>query len=77
MAYICQKCAEKHGGKMPDGHLATFHRSACTICGTVADVTEPRDYGLVVVVGECGGAYVRRRQPLTLPDLMAKAEDPS
>ena len=32
---ICRKCAEKHGGKWPRGHMATWHESKCMYCGNV------------------------------------------
>lgn len=31
-SYICSECAEKKGGKWPEGHCATFHHSDCPYC---------------------------------------------
>ncbi len=30
---ICKECATNHGGKWPDGHLATWHEGECDQCG--------------------------------------------
>lgn len=43
--WICAQCAGSNGGKMPDGHLATFHNDFCSWCGEFKPVTEPRDWG--------------------------------
>ena len=43
-AWICRDCGERHG-RMPAGHISTWHRGTCGWCGAVKDVTEPRDYG--------------------------------
>lgn len=41
---ICRDCGSRHG-RMPAGHISTWHRGTCGWCGEVRDVTEPRDYG--------------------------------
>lgn len=46
MTWICKECAEKHGGKMPDDYLATFHRDICDVCGEDESLTDMRNYGL-------------------------------
>lgn len=43
--WICAQCAGSNGGKMPEGHLATFHNDFCSWCGEFKPVTEPRDWG--------------------------------
>ena len=43
-AWICRDCGERHG-RMPTGHISTWHRGTCGWCGEDRDVTEPRDYG--------------------------------
>lgn len=43
--WVCFDCAIKAGGKMPEGHLATFHVGVCDVCFDKKIVTEPRDYG--------------------------------
>jgi len=43
-AWICANCGDKYG-KMPQGHIATWHEDTCGWCGEVKSVTEPRDYG--------------------------------
>lgn len=43
-AWICADCG-KRLGRMPEGHISTWHRDTCGWCGEVRDVTEPRDYG--------------------------------
>lgn len=30
---ICEECAKSHGGKWPDGHVATFSYRTCSFCG--------------------------------------------
>lgn len=42
--YVCQDCAEKGGGSMPDGHLATWHMNECPCCLQFKPVTQPRDF---------------------------------
>jgi len=44
-AWICSDCGRKHG-RMPDGHLATYHAGdTCGWCGRDdVPVTEPRDW---------------------------------
>lgn len=43
-AWICAACGTRLG-RMPAGHISTWHRGTCGWCGEVRDVTEPRDYG--------------------------------
>lgn len=41
--FICSDCGSKYGrGKCG---LATWHEGVCEICGKLASVTEPRDFG--------------------------------
>lgn len=42
--WICNKCAEKNGGKWPKGHLGTFHVGLCGWCDETKPVSEPRDW---------------------------------
>jgi|GEM_PF-2835807 len=42
--WVCTPCAKAAGGRMPDGHVATFHEGTCCVCKKQAVVTEPRDY---------------------------------
>lgn len=44
--WICARCAKVKGGKMPDGHVATFHEDRCDVCFCWTAVTQPTDYGL-------------------------------
>ncbi len=30
--YICEDCAEKHGGVWPRDHVATMHVGSCDVC---------------------------------------------
>lgn len=41
---LCVACAGKLGGKMSQDHKATWHFSACGCCGTIKEVTQPRDF---------------------------------
>jgi len=43
--WICDDCARSHGGRWPEGHVATFHEDTCGWCGESKDVTQPRDWG--------------------------------
>ena len=43
--WICTQCAESNGGRMPDGHLATWHNGICGWCNEEKSVTQPRDFG--------------------------------
>lgn len=43
-AWICSDCADRAGGKMPEGHLCTVHEGTCGVCLERKYVTEPRDY---------------------------------
>jgi len=31
-SYICHACAERAGGRWPDGHRASFHGGICGLC---------------------------------------------
>jgi hypothetical protein len=42
--FCCHDCAIKAGGRMPTGHIATYHDGVCDVCGVLKTVTEPRDY---------------------------------
>lgn len=42
--WICDECAERTGGRMPEGHLCTVHEGTCGVCLERKIVTEPRDY---------------------------------
>jgi len=33
IGYLCSECANKLGGKWPEGHVATFHFGDCDVCG--------------------------------------------
>jgi hypothetical protein len=44
-AWICAPCGEAYGRGMPQSHISTWHTDACGICGKVASVSEPRDFG--------------------------------
>lgn len=43
--WVCFECAQKVGGKFPEGHLATWHIDICDVCKETKSVTEPRDFG--------------------------------
>jgi hypothetical protein len=43
--FVCSFCAESAGGKMPAGHIATWHNGICPCCGHLRQLTEPRDFG--------------------------------
>lgn len=49
--WICAQCAGSNGGKMPEGHLATFHNDFCSWCGEFKPVTEPHDWEYPICVG--------------------------
>lgn len=42
---ICTKCAESCGKTWPKGHVATFSKQICGICGNLTISTECRDWG--------------------------------
>lgn len=42
-SFICCVCGNKYGRH--NVGIATFHEGNCDICGKLAAVTEPRDYG--------------------------------
>jgi len=42
--YICNDCADKRGGKWPEGHVATFHDGTCGFCGQRAGLCAVDDY---------------------------------
>ena len=42
--WICRPCGEKHGRRKP-GQATTWHEGRCDVCGEIATVTEPRDFG--------------------------------
>jgi hypothetical protein len=44
-AWICHICGSAHGIGMHAGHISTWHIGRCGICGKVASVSEPRDFG--------------------------------
>jgi hypothetical protein len=50
--WICGKCGFKYADpsklRNPDSVLATWHSGKCDVCGEVASVTEPRDFGYPV-----------------------------
>lgn len=43
-SWTCHECAIKAGGKVVEGHLATWHYGTCDVCNDKKGVTEPRDY---------------------------------
>lgn len=44
--WVCYPCGIKHGRVRPgEGWMATFHHGTCDVCGELARVTEPRDFG--------------------------------
>lgn len=43
--FVCTDCAVAAGGKMPEGHVATWHEGECGVCHQVKAVTQPRDFG--------------------------------
>lgn len=46
MASICKECAEKAGGKWPEGHLATCWVGECVVCGEEKSCCDTRDWSL-------------------------------
>lgn len=47
MAAICKECAEKSGGKWPDGHLATCWVGECVVCDQEKECCDTRDWAWV------------------------------
>lgn len=45
MNWICAKCGEKYGTRIPE--LATWHNGTCDYCKKSRSVTEPRDFGII------------------------------
>lgn len=43
--WVCEGCARERGARVPDHHMATWHRDQCGLCQTEQWVTEVRDYG--------------------------------
>jgi len=42
--WVCFDCGNKHG-RMPEGHMATWHADTCGWCGRESvSCTEPRDF---------------------------------
>lgn len=41
--WVCHACGAKYGTRIPV--IATWHMGRCGVCGVMAAVTEPRDYG--------------------------------
>lgn len=46
--WICHKCGIKYGRVTYENHPSTWHSDTCDVCGKIAAVTEPRDYGYLV-----------------------------
>jgi len=46
-AWVCGECGTKYG-RHPCG-IATFHKGICGICGEEKSVTQPRDFGGLVL----------------------------
>jgi len=42
--YICDRCAQKHGGRWPPDHVATMHAGTCCICHKPRAVTNIGDW---------------------------------
>ena len=42
-AWVCYACGTKYGTRIPV--MDTWHTGRCGVCGVMAVVTEPRDYG--------------------------------
>lgn len=42
--YICGDCAQKHGGKWPEGHVATFHMGMCEYCRATKGLANVGDW---------------------------------
>jgi hypothetical protein len=45
--FICHECGMKYGRHAPG--ICTCHEGTCDVCGKVASLTEPRDYGHLVL----------------------------
>ena len=43
--WICRPCGEAHGRGMPEGHISTWHKDTCGVCGQLTSCTELRDFG--------------------------------
>jgi hypothetical protein len=41
--WICLECGNRYGRR--SSGVATWHEDMCDICGKIAAVTEPRDFG--------------------------------
>ncbi len=41
---ICSDCADKIGGRMPEGHICGWWESECDVCKEVKSVTAARDW---------------------------------
>lgn len=54
---ICAECAKAAGAVWPEGHIATFYRATCGICGKMEHVTESRDWGHFTTVEKLKALY--------------------
>jgi hypothetical protein len=43
--WICHACATELKGRIPTGHIVTWHLGTCGVCKNEISVTEPRGYG--------------------------------
>jgi len=54
-SWVCIDCAinalTEDELKRLNGHLSTFHKDICGVCGKEKAVTEPRDYGYPIFEG--------------------------
>ena len=44
-SWVCAECAQKAGGRFPEGYQATWCEEKCGVCGEVKSVTDPRNFG--------------------------------
>lgn len=44
--WVCLKCADERGARIPEGHCYSMHTDICGICRQTKSVTEPRDFGM-------------------------------
>jgi hypothetical protein len=48
--WICEECAILGGGRLPPGHLSTWHIGKCDVCDHKKPITEPRDFGYPKII---------------------------
>jgi hypothetical protein len=47
-AWVCHDCGTRYGRRVP-GEASTWHIDTCDVCGQEKPVTQPRDYGGLMI----------------------------